>query len=172
MSESIRPFQVMYVIPFFAPIVIEDPANVGTVRGVLRMVLEDDVWNAAARGEDLGPVPPLRMVKPIGALERSGVKMPRSRGLDAAEVHERLWTVIDALAFLGVFLLHTDALSDRELYDALREHCLRQPAILVPAALGYGYCVDLMASEPLNTARDERLPRPQRPKRTVLQPSM
>jgi hypothetical protein len=172
MSETVRPFRAIYLIPHFSPVVIEDEASMRHVKGTLRMVLEDDVWNAAARGEDLGKVPPMRMVKPLGALERGGVRMPRSRGMSDDELHHHLWTVVEALALLGVYLLNTDGLTDRELYDGLRDHYLRQPAILVPAALGYAYCIDAMAPGPMVVRREPHLPRPRGTKGSVLQPAM
>lgn len=47
--------------------------------------------------------------------------------LDDAELPARLWEVLEGLADLGRVLLHTDHLSDRELYEVLWHDILRDP---------------------------------------------
>ncbi len=59
------------------------------------------------------------------------VPVPPQDLVDDAEVHEALWTVVEALAASGVHLLNTDHLTDRQLYARLycrildeSTHCL------------------------------------------------
>jgi hypothetical protein len=58
-------------------------------------------------------------------LERSGAALPPPPLLDDEEVAAKLWEVIGRLAGMGIFLEHTDHLSDRDLYEALWSDVLR-----------------------------------------------
>ena len=84
---------------------------------------------------------------PLTALEQSGVLMPPSDQLSDDELEEALWQSLRGLAFLGVYLHHTDHLSDRELYAELREDALRRPVVMMPENPNFGYHLDLVEGE-------------------------
>ena len=46
---------------------------------------------------------------------KMGIALPAPEELTDAQLSAKLWEVIEALAFLGAYLEHTDHLSDREL---------------------------------------------------------
>ncbi|HEX8463415.1 MAG TPA: hypothetical protein VF627_02245, partial [Abditibacterium sp.] len=54
-------------------------------------------------------------------LESAGISLPPSSELGDAELHTRLWQLIDWMAEQKTYLSDTDHLSDRELYDFLLE---------------------------------------------------
>jgi hypothetical protein len=56
----------------------------------------------------------------------AGVELPAPETLDDEHLHRTLWSVIRALADMGVFLEHTDHLSDRQLYSRLWRDTLRE----------------------------------------------
>ena len=58
-------------------------------------------------------------------LTRSGFEFPRSRKLDDRQLSAKLAELIRRLAEMGIYLSHTDHLSDRQLYDWLRYDGLR-----------------------------------------------
>jgi hypothetical protein len=58
-------------------------------------------------------------------LVRAGVNLPAPETLDDVQLHLTMWKVIMALADLGVFIEHTDHLSDRDLYAHLWHHTRR-----------------------------------------------
>lgn len=65
-------------------------------------------------------------------LQGEGVDLPSPDSLDDVMLHRKLWQVIRKLADLGVYLYHTDHLSDRELYTTLWSHLLRQEEVILP----------------------------------------
>ncbi|MFM8872735.1 MAG: hypothetical protein ACKOJI_05170 [Phycisphaerales bacterium] len=65
-------------------------------------------------------------------LEHRIVPVP-PQDLDSADaLHDELWTVIEALAASGVFLLNTDHLDDRDLYGRLYYRILDEPTRALP----------------------------------------
>jgi hypothetical protein len=50
------------------------------------------------------------------------------------------------MASLGAYLLHTNHLSERELYDYLYNDGLREEAVLFPENPSYAYMIDLTGS--------------------------
>jgi hypothetical protein len=79
-------------------------------------------------------------------LEHSGLKLVPPGGLDEMSLREKLMELINRMASLGAYLLHTDHLSDRELYDHLYHDSLREEAVLFPENPGYAYVIDLTGS--------------------------
>ena len=49
-------------------------------------------------------------------LENAGQDVPPPDELDDAQLHAKLWEVINRMASLGAYLHNTNHLSDRELY--------------------------------------------------------
>ncbi|MGH9142835.1 MAG: hypothetical protein ACRD2I_17020 [Vicinamibacterales bacterium] len=82
-------------------------------------------------------------VKPLEILERSGLTFPPDGELDAAALTTRLSELIGGLADLGVYLLFTDHLSDRELYALLVNDILREPMALDPEDSSSVWHIDL-----------------------------
>ena len=65
-------------------------------------------------------------------LKHAGVRLPRPEDMDDAQLHSKLWEVINSLAHLGHYLSSTDHLSDRQLYESLWHKILREPASVCP----------------------------------------
>ncbi|MEM1180029.1 MAG: hypothetical protein AAGM22_16935 [Acidobacteriota bacterium] len=84
---------------------------------------------------------------PLDALRSSGIELPPADRLSDAEINRHLWEGLRGLAFLGIYLHHTDHLSDRELYDHLLDHALRQPVVMMPDNPHFGYHLDLVEGE-------------------------
>jgi len=55
----------------------------------------------------------------VTELTQIGIPLPDPAGLDDEALHQALWSVINALGDMNVFLYQTDHLSDRELYTTL-----------------------------------------------------
>lgn len=60
-------------------------------------------------------------------LEKRGVLLPAPKGLDDAQLHAKLWDVINAMALMRHYLSSTDHLSDRQLYEHLWNDILLEP---------------------------------------------
>lgn len=80
-------------------------------------------------------------------LEEIGVEVPDHRVLEEAEIEETIESIIEGLARLGVFLLHTDHLDDRDLLALLGRRILREPVRDVPPGVGSREWIDLAAGE-------------------------
>ena len=79
-------------------------------------------------------------------LGNAGVSVPQPDDLDDGELSQKLWEVIERMASLGAYLLNTNHLSDRELYEYLYNEGLREEATLFPENPGYAYMIDLTGS--------------------------
>jgi hypothetical protein len=79
-------------------------------------------------------------------LENSGLKLVPPDELDELNLREKLMELINRMASLGAYLLHTDHLSDRELYEHLYSDSLREEAVLFPENPSYAYIIDLTGS--------------------------
>jgi hypothetical protein len=79
-------------------------------------------------------------------LENSGLKIPPGNELRDQEVNANLKAIIDRMASMGAYLLHTNHLSDRELYEYLYNDGLREEAVLFPENPSYAYMIDLTGS--------------------------
>lgn len=76
-------------------------------------------------------------------LEEIGVCPPPPGDVGDTELSLVLWELIDALAGLGIYLLHTDHLTDRELYDRLMLHVLREQVRDLPPDASVHEYIDL-----------------------------
>jgi hypothetical protein len=79
-------------------------------------------------------------------LENSGLEVPPPESLDDDALKIKLKELIDRMASVGSYLLHTNHLSDRDLYDYLYHEALREETVLFPENPSYAYMIDLTGS--------------------------
>lgn len=85
-------------------------------------------------------------VAPFDVLVRGGIVLPPPEALDDTQLTAKLWEVINSLALLGAYLVSTDHLSDRMLYEELWRDVLRDGAVLRPDNLDFAYYIDCIGS--------------------------
>ena len=79
-------------------------------------------------------------------LENSGLKLLVPSSLTDDDLTPKLKETIERMSSLGAYLLHTNHLSDRELYEYLYNDGLREEAVLFPENPSYAYMIDLTGS--------------------------
>lgn len=79
-------------------------------------------------------------------LENSGLEVPPPESLDDDALKIKLKDIIDRMAAVGSYLLHTNHLSDRDLYEYLYHEALREETVLFPENPSYAYMIDLTGS--------------------------
>jgi hypothetical protein len=79
-------------------------------------------------------------------LENSGLEVPPPESLDDDVLKIKLKDIIDRMAAVGSYLLHTNHLSDRNLYEYLYHEALREETVLFPENPSYAYMIDLTGS--------------------------
>ena len=79
-------------------------------------------------------------------LENSGLEVPPPDSLDDDALKIKLKEIIDRMASVGSYLLHTNHLSDRNLYEYLYHEALREETVLFPENPSYAYMIDLTGS--------------------------
>jgi len=79
-------------------------------------------------------------------LENSGLKLLVPGSLTDDDLRPKLKETIERMSSLGAYLLHTNHLSDRELYEYLYNDGLREEAVLFPENPSYAYMIDLTGS--------------------------
>ena len=79
-------------------------------------------------------------------LENSGLEIAPPDRVDHESLSVRLKEIIERMASMGAYLLHTDHLSDRGLYEYLYHDGLREEAVLFPENPSYAYMIDLVGS--------------------------
>jgi hypothetical protein len=79
-------------------------------------------------------------------LENSGLEIPPPDQIDDDAVKIHLNEIVNRMATLGAYLLHTNHLTDRELYVYLYHDGLREEAVLFPENPSYSYMIDLTGS--------------------------
>jgi hypothetical protein len=77
-----------------------------------------------------------------------GVEVASLDDLDPDEVPRRLGELVEALARLNIFLLHTDHLDDLELYRRLSEEILDEEVRDIPVCPGVREYIDLVGGGP------------------------
>ena len=102
--------------------------------------MEEEFLRHVLEYESAEPISLLRL------LENSGLEIPAPDQLDDEYLPSKLRELIDRLASLGAYLLHTDHLSDRALYEYLYHDGLREEAVLFPENPSYAYMIDLTGS--------------------------
>jgi hypothetical protein len=79
-------------------------------------------------------------------LENAGVEVLAPETLDEDALKIKLKDLIDRMASVGAYVLHTNHLSDRDLYDYLYHDALREETVLFPENPSYAYMIDLTGS--------------------------
>ena len=79
-------------------------------------------------------------------LENSGLEVPPPESLDDEALKIKLKEIIDRMASVGSYLLHTNHLSDRDLYEYLYHEALREETVFFPENPSYAYMIDLTGS--------------------------
>lgn len=79
-------------------------------------------------------------------LENSGLEIPPPDQLDEPSLAAKLKEIVERMATLGAYLLHTNHLTDRELYNYLYVDGLREEAVLFPENPGYAFMIDMTGS--------------------------
>lgn len=80
-------------------------------------------------------------------LAEIGMSIPDERVLEEEMIPELVKEVVDGLASIDVFLLHTDHLDDRELLRTLRDRVLREPVRDIPPGVGSREWIDLAGGD-------------------------
>src|SRR5436190_1102570 len=102
--------------------------------------MEEEFLRHVLEYESAEPISLLRL------LENSGLPVPPPDDLDNDVLTVKLREIVDRMASLGAYLLHTDHLSDRALYEYLYHDGLREEAVLFPENPSYAYMIDLTGS--------------------------
>ncbi len=79
-------------------------------------------------------------------LVKAGISVPSPDELDEGQLPAKLWEVIDGLFLQGIYLEHTNHLSNRELYVHLWNETLREEVLVPPEDSGFSYHLDLIGS--------------------------
>ena len=79
-------------------------------------------------------------------LENCGTEIPALDDLSDDALWPRLKEIVETMASLGAYLLHTNHLTDRQLYEYLYMEGLREEAVLFPENPSYAYMIDLTGS--------------------------
>jgi hypothetical protein len=119
---------------------IEKLGGVFSVDSEMPADLEEEFLKQVLEYEHAAPITLFRL------LENSGFELPSPESLDDAALTRKLEELIERMASLGAYLLNTDHLSDRELYQHLHDDGLREEAMLFPENPGYAYMLDLTGS--------------------------
>ena len=76
-------------------------------------------------------------------LQNSGLEVPAPDELDERTLTTKLKEVTEGMAALGAYLVHTNHLSDRDLYEFLSD-CFTEEVVLFPENPDYAYIIDLI----------------------------
>jgi hypothetical protein len=102
--------------------------------------MEEEFLRHVLEYENAQPISLLRL------LENSGLAVPPPDQFDDDTLTAKLKEIIERMASLGAYLLHTNHLSDRALYEYLYHDGLREEAVLFPENPSYAYMIDLTGS--------------------------
>jgi hypothetical protein len=102
--------------------------------------MEEEFLRHVLEYETAEPISLLRL------LENSGLDTPAPDQLDDNALGAKLKEIIQRMATLGAYLLHTNHLSDRQLYEYLYQDGLREEAVLFPENPSYAFMIDLTGS--------------------------
>ena len=102
--------------------------------------MEEEFLRQVLEYENAEPISLFRL------LENSGLEIPQPDELDEDALTNKLRAIVERMATLGAYLLHTNHLTDRELYVYLYHDGLREEAVLFPENPSYAYMIDLTGS--------------------------
>jgi hypothetical protein len=102
--------------------------------------MEEEFLRQVLEYENAEPISLFRL------LENSGLEIPPPDQLDDDALTIKLKEIVERMATLGAYLLHTNHLTDRELYVYLYHDGLREEAVLFPENPSYAYMIDLTGS--------------------------
>ena len=102
--------------------------------------MEEEFLRHVLEYEAAEPISLLRLI------ENSGIEIPAPDQLDHNALTIKLKEIIERMATLGAYLLHTNHHSDRALYEYLYHDGLREEAVLFPENASYAYMIDLTGS--------------------------
>jgi hypothetical protein len=102
--------------------------------------MEEEFLRHVLEYENAEPISLLRL------LENSGLEVPAPDHLRDDTLTAKLKEIIERMATLGAYLLHTNHLSDRALDEYLYHDGLREEAVLFPENPSYAYMIDLTGS--------------------------
>ena len=86
-------------------------------------------------------------IAPFTLLQNAGVTISDPEQLDHTALTARLQDLIHQLASVGIYLERTNHLSDRELYEHLYNHALRNEARLFPENPDYAYIINVAGTD-------------------------
>ena len=102
--------------------------------------MEEEFLRQVLEYETAEPISLFRLI------ENSGLQILPADDLDDASLTVKLKEIIERMASLGAYVLHTNHLTDRELYHYLYADGLREEAVLFPENPSYAYMIDLTGS--------------------------
>jgi len=102
--------------------------------------MEEEFLRQVLEYETAEPISLFRLI------ENTGVEIPPPDQLDEPSLSSKLKEIVERMASLGAYLLHTNHLTDRELYNYLYVDGLREEAVLFPENPSYAYMIDLTGS--------------------------
>jgi len=79
-------------------------------------------------------------------LENAGLQVTPPESLADDVLKIKLKEIIDRMGAVGAYLVHTNHLSDRDLYQYLYHEALREETVLFPENPSYAYMIDLTGS--------------------------
>lgn len=113
------------------PMVVHESANMDAD-------LREQFWRQVVDFETAGTTDLVKELKAIG------VDLPAPDTLNDEALHSALWTAIDALGRLRVYLDQTDHLSERELYELLCRELLPEDMPALDADSGSAWHIDIL----------------------------
>jgi len=122
----------------------------GTVTGPLESMpaeVEEEFLRHVLEYESAEPISLLTW------LANSGIEVPAPDQLDDKRLSIKLQEVIYGMAYVSAYLLHTNHLSDRALYEFLSDY-LTEEVVLFPENPDYAYIIDLVGSPESGSAED------------------
>jgi hypothetical protein len=102
--------------------------------------LEEEFLRRVLEYEKAQPITLLQL------LANAGLTVPQPDDLDERDLTTKLWEIIERMSSLGAYLLNTNHLSDRELYEHLYYESLREEATLFPENPSFGFMIDVTGS--------------------------